>query len=120
MGPNPLLARVRYPSDATAVIVDLTGDIDGGAEPALNQAYGECSATNPRKLVLNFAGVTYINSTGIALVVGLMMRARKEQRVLVAWGMSEHFREIFEITRLADYMPIFADESAALSGAAAA
>jgi len=120
MEPRPFQATVRYPSDARAVILDLAGDIDGRAEQALNRAFTDAEATNPHKVVLNFAGVTYINSTGIALVVGLLTRARKQHRVLTAWGLSEHFRDIFEITRLAEYMPIYADEIAALVGAPAA
>jgi anti-sigma B factor antagonist len=117
---TPFQAHVRYLTDATASILDLSGDIDGHAEQALNQAFEEAGAANLGKLVLNFADVTYINSTGIALVVGLLMRARRDHRTLSAWGLSDHFREIFEITRLAEYMPIYADEVAALRGAPAA
>ena len=120
MRPGPFQARMRQPADPAAVILDLSGDIDGRAEQALNLAYTDAVAGNPPKVVLNFAEVMYINSTGIALVVGLLMRARKEHRVLTAWGLSEHYREIFEITRLAEFMPIYADESAALAGAPAA
>jgi anti-anti-sigma factor len=120
MEPSPFHATLRRPIDPTAVILDLSGDIDGRAEQALNQAYTDAVASNPRKVVLNFAEVMYINSTGIALVVGLLTRARKEHRVLTAWGLSKHYREIFEITRLAEFMPIYADEIAALAGAPAA
>jgi anti-sigma B factor antagonist len=120
MGPSPFQATVRQPADPTAVILDLSGDIDGRAEQALNQAYSDAVAREPNRLVLNFARVTYINSTGIALVVGLLVRARKERRVLTAWGLSEHYHEIFEITRLSEFMPIYPDETAALAGAPAA
>jgi anti-anti-sigma factor len=67
-------------------------------------------------VLLNFGGVGYINSTGIALIVGLLAQARKERRQLLACGLSEHYREIFEITRLSDFMTTYADESAALTG----
>ena len=120
MVPSLFQAILRRPTDLTAVILDLCGDIDGRAEQALNLAYTEAVAGNPTKVVLNFARVMYINSTGIALVVGLLTRARKERLVLTAWGLSEHYREIFEITRLAEFMPIYADEIAALAGAPAA
>jgi anti-sigma B factor antagonist len=56
-----------------------------------------------------------MNSTGIALVVGLLARARKSKRRIVACGLSPHYREIFEITRLADFMPVFRDETSALT-----
>jgi anti-anti-sigma factor len=66
--------------------------------------------------VLNFRAVDYINSTGIALIVGLLAQARKSRRKLVVCGLSEHYQEIFRITRLSDFMEIFDDETSALAG----
>ena len=65
--------------------------------------------------MLNFANVDYINSTGIALIVGLLARARKEHRTVRAFGLSEHYRQIFAITRLSDFMGIYADEDSAVT-----
>jgi anti-anti-sigma factor len=67
-------------------------------------------------VILNFTDVDYINSTGIAVIVGLLARARSDGRPLKAFGLSDHYREIFQITRLADFMPIFDDQPAALAG----
>jgi anti-sigma B factor antagonist len=92
--------------------IELRGDIDGRAEAALQKAYAQAALRDPRRLLLDFAGVDYINSTGIALIVGLLARARKERREIVARGLSPHYREIFEITRLADFMTIVPDDGA--------
>lgn len=116
--PRPLQAKVRQPCP-TVVILDLCGDIDGRGERTLSAAYADAVARNPRALVLNFAEVGYINSTGIALVVGLLGRARNDHHTLVACGLSDHYQEIFEITRLSDFMPIYPNENAALAGALA-
>ena len=97
-------------------IVDLPARIDASAEQTLNDAYGEAIAGSPKRVVLNFAVVDYLSSTGIALIVGILARSRKEGRQITAAGLSDHYREIFEITRLADFMKIFPDESAAVSG----
>jgi anti-anti-sigma factor len=86
--------------------IQLQGEIDGRAEATLQDAYTEAAQRDPRRLLLDFAEVDYINSTGIALIVGLLARARKERREIVARGLSAHYREIFEITRLADFMSI--------------
>ena len=56
----------------------------------------------------------YINSTGIALIVGLMAQARKSNRRLLTYGLSDHYVEIFRITRLADFIGIFPNEQSAL------
>jgi anti-anti-sigma factor len=97
-------------------VVELHGDIDATAAPALQRAYGRATAGAARVL-LDFRGVTYINSTGIALIVGLLARARDEGRPLLACGLSDHYREVFEITRLTDFMPIVPDEAATAGGA---
>jgi anti-sigma B factor antagonist len=94
--------------DGANARIDLRGDIDGTAREALAAAYDE--TTGARELLLDFAAVDYINSTGIALIVGLLARARAEARTISARGLSPHYREIFEITRLSDFMTIVADD----------
>jgi anti-sigma B factor antagonist len=98
------------------VVVELHGEINRTAEEALNAAYAEAELASPAAVVLNFEGVDYINSTGIALIVGLMVQARKSHRRLVVCGLSEHYQEIFRITRLSDFMQIYSDEPSALAG----
>ena len=105
-------AHVRH-QDHKAII-DLHGEINVLAEEALNAAYTEAESQDPEAILLNFADVDYINSTGIALIVGLLARARKAKRRLLASGLSEHYVEIFRITRLVDFMSVFADEASAL------
>jgi anti-anti-sigma factor len=108
-----LEAKVRH-RDGIAFI-DLVGDIDALGEGELTRAYEAAAGEAPTTLVLNFESVSYINSTGIALIVGLMANARKGGRTMIACGLSDHYREIFEITRLSDFMPVVSDEAAAVS-----
>jgi anti-anti-sigma factor len=99
-------------------VLDLRGEINGFAQEALDAAYTEAEAQDPEAILLNFEGVDYINSTGIALIVGLLARARTSKRRLLAYGLSEHYVRIFDITRLSDFVSVFPDEESALSGAA--
>ena len=114
MATSELQATVRE-RDGVAVI-DLTGDLNSSAEDALNDAYAQATGAADA-VVLNFEGADYINSTGIALIVGLLARARANRVQVKAFGLSDHYREIFEITRLADFMTIADDEDRAVSGA---
>ena len=107
-----LEAGVRRTS--AGAVVDLRGEIDGFAEEALTAAYAEAEADNPGAILLNFEGVEYINSTGIALIVGLLARARAAKRRLLACNLSDHYVEIFNITRLSDFMNVFPDEESAM------
>jgi len=98
-------------------ILDLSGELDASAENGLQSAFVEATGSGARSIVLNFADADYINSTGIALIVGLLGQARSRGLEVQAYGLSEHYREIFEITRLADFMTILDSESSAVNGA---
>jgi len=99
-------------------VIDLSGEINAFGAEALNVAYAETERNNLEVVLLNFAGVDYINSTGIALIVGLLAKARAAHRRLIVCGLSEHYTEIFQITRLSDFMTMFPNEESALTGAA--
>jgi anti-anti-sigma factor len=98
-------------------LIDLAGDVNRGAEEALEAAWAQAVSERPDAVVLNFEGAGYINSTGIALIVGLLARARAERLEVRAYGLTPHYREIFEITRLADFLAINPDEDSAVRGA---
>jgi anti-anti-sigma factor len=103
MATRELEVSVRQ-RDGVAVI-DLVGDVDSAAEAALQHGYDEAAAGGG-PVVLDFSEAGYINSTGIALIVGLLAQARARDVEVRASGLSDHYREIFEITRLADFMTI--------------
>jgi anti-anti-sigma factor len=86
-------------------VVELIGDIDASADAALQAAWDDAAA-GTEEVILDFSRTSYINSTGIALIVQLLANARARNIALTARGLSEHYRTIFEITRLADFMRI--------------
>ena len=98
-------ADVRTEPDGAARIV-LHGELDVAADAALAAASAEAAASGAERVVLDFGDVGYINSTGIALIVRLLAEARRDHRTVVAEGLSPHYREIFRITRLSDYVTI--------------
>jgi len=112
MTPQSFSAQVR--TENQRVVIDMQGEINAQADQALNQAYAEADSHNPEVIVLNFSGVDYINSTGIALIVGLLAQTRKTHRRMVVYGLSDHYVQIFQITRLSDFMDIFQDEASAM------
>lgn len=91
--------------DEGSVIV-LRGTVNKAARENLEAAYEE-AATHPGEVRLDFRQVDYINSTGIAVIVGLLAKARATGRRMGAFGLTEHYREVFEITRLSDFMTIY-------------
>jgi anti-sigma B factor antagonist len=99
-----------------AVVLVMRGEIDASAAQPLRTAYGETTGPDmAQKVVLDFAAVDYMNSTGIALIVGILAQARAEHRSVAASGLSNHYRQIFEITRLSDFIQMYADVDDAIA-----
>lgn len=92
-------------------VIELSGTVNRGSKEEMEKAYEEASSL-PGEILLDFGKVDYINSTGIAVIVGLLAMARAEKRSVGATGLTEHYREVFEITRLADFMHIYEDAAA--------
>jgi anti-sigma B factor antagonist len=111
-----LQTRVRAADGAVAVI-ELRGDVTAACESELMAAYREAASTETRGLVLDFTGLDYMNSSGIGLLVTLLVRARRAHQQLSAYGLSDHYRQIFELTRLDEVISVHADEGSAVAAA---
>ena len=107
---------VRQAGNGVAV-VDIKGEVTAACEPVLMAAYEEAEAGGARRLVLNFGGLEYMNSGGIGMLVTLLVRANRQHQELAAFGLSDHYREIFELTRLDEAITIYDDEASALAAA---
>lgn len=93
-------------------VIVLHGTVNREAKEGLELAYEEASSAEG-EVRLDFRDVDYINSTGIAVIVGLLARARATHRDIGAFGLTEHYREVFEITRLSDFLHIYDDANLA-------
>ena len=109
--------EAQVANEGSVATIKLFGEINATADEALNSAYSQAADGGPNTIMLDFGSVNYINSTGIALIVGLLAQARTTHTKLVVFGLSEHYEEIFRITRLSDFMSIFPDESSAVQEA---
>jgi anti-sigma B factor antagonist len=103
---------------ANSSILDIQGEINAYAENVLMDAYTQATSGGARNILLNFQGLSYMNSSGIGLLVTLLIRANRQKQRLLAFGLSEHYRQIFELTRLNEAISIFPDEATALAAVA--
>ncbi len=99
-------------------IIDIQGDVNAFAEPVLMDAYNEASAGHARSIILNFTGLEYMNSSGIGLLVTLLIRANRQKQRLLAYGLSEHYQHILELTRLNEAISVYGSETEAVAAAA--
>jgi anti-sigma B factor antagonist len=111
--------EVRAVSEGVSVI-DIVGDITAQSEDVLMDAYGRASGEGVKVIVLNFTALEYMNSGGIGLLVTLLVRAQRQHQRVLAYGLSDHYRQIFELTRLDEAVGIHDSEAGALAAAGGA
>ena len=100
-------------------IIDIQGDVSTQTENVLVDAFTRASSSSTRVIAMNFAQLDYMNSSGIGLLVTMLIRAQRQQQRLVAFGLSEHYRQIFELTRLNEAIALYANEAEAIAAESA-
>jgi anti-sigma B factor antagonist len=106
--------QVRNPV-AGVYVFDIEGEINAQAESPLMDAYTRVNSQGARTIVLNFENLKYMNSSGIGLLVTLLIRVQRQKQHLQVCSLSDHYRQIFELTRLNEAIGIYASEAEALS-----
>lgn len=104
---------------AKVSVVDVKGELTAFAEGVMMDAYGQASEGGARGIVMNFEGLEYMNSSGIGLLVTLLIRVNRERQKLLIYGLSDHYQSIFQITRLDDAIAIHDSEEDAVKAASA-
>ena len=104
--------------DERTIVIRVRGDVTAASEGPLMAAYGQ-AGEKTRVIVLDFSGLDYMNSGGIGLLVTLLVRANRQKQKLVATGLNDHYKQIFELTRLDEAIAIHDSEAAALAASRA-
>lgn len=107
---------VRKANDKTSII-DIQGEVTAAAENALMDAYTQAISKTESSIVLNFSGMEYMNSSGIGLLVTLLIRINRHKQKLLTFGLNEHYKQIFMLTRLNDAIKNFDSEAQAVAHA---
>jgi anti-sigma B factor antagonist len=103
--------------DERVSVIDIRGEMTGYAEDALMAAYNDASSGKTQAIILNFSDLEYMNSSGIGLLVTLLIRVQRQRQQLLAFGLNDHYQQIFALTRLNEAIGIYPDETAALAAA---
>ena len=112
--------QMRVRQETGVGVIAIQGEMTGFAEEALMSAYNEAGDGACPVVVLDFSELEYMNSTGIGLLVTLLIRAQRQGQRLLACGLSEHYRQIFDLTRLNEAIGIYDSQAEALAAVAAA
>jgi anti-sigma B factor antagonist len=92
-----------------------TGDISSASRDAVVGTYQALDKTSNPRILLDFKGVEYLNSSGIALVIQVLMEASKSAQTVAICGLTPHFTKVFTMVGITKYATLYPDEAAALS-----
>ena len=95
-------------------VLALEGEIDLHESPQIREAFAPLIAKKLPRLLIDLSGVSYIDSSGLAVFIDAMQRMQSYGGQLALFGLRESVRNIFKIARLDQVFKIFPDKNAAL------
>lgn len=98
-----------------AAIIVLQGDVNAAGEDAIKEAYTSATADGARYILIDLTAADYINTSGIAVLIAIVMEAQRADQKVLVYGVSSHYRKIFELVRLPMYVEMYETEAEALS-----
>jgi anti-sigma B factor antagonist len=105
--------------DNGVAVVTVTGDVDVASSSALRDGLLQVVADeNFRGLVVNLAGVSFIDSTGIGVLVGVWRRTKATDGCLALASPSRQAQSVLDATGLTKVLSLYSTEEEAVQACA--
>lgn len=108
--------KTQVDSNGQTATLRFEGDITSASKDAVLGVY-QCLPASIREVLLDFSKVGYLNSSGIALIIQLLIDASKTSRKVQTFGLTPHFVKVFTMLGLEKYTSLHSDEQAAKAAA---
>jgi len=93
-------------------VLRFAGDVTSASQPAVIGTY-EDLPDSVKRILLDFSKVDYLNSSGIALIIQMMIAAKKRGQTIHSFGLSPHFQKVFTMVGITKYTTLHPDEASA-------
>ena len=93
-------------------VLRFSGDITSASHAAVTGTYEGLPGT-PKRILLDFSKVEYLNSSGIALIIQMLIAASKKGQTIVTFGLTPHFKKVFTMVGITRYTTLHPDEKTA-------
>jgi anti-sigma B factor antagonist len=107
--------QLTTPAGHAVTILRFEGDIASTSKEAVLGAYQSLPKETTKIVLLDFTGVDYINSSGIALVIQLLIEAANTGQKVYCFGLSPHFTKVFTMVGITKYAGLFPTQTEALA-----
>lgn len=98
-----------------AAIIELQGDVNSDGDAAIKEAYRTAVAEGYTNILFNLSQAAYINTSGISVLITVVMQAKKAGQKILVSGVSAHYKKVFDLVRFSTYVTMFDTEDAALA-----
>lgn len=115
---NETKARIEQltsPAGHPVSVLRFEGDIASTSKDAVLGTYQTLPKEQAKLVLLDFTKVEYINSSGIALVIQMLIEASNSGQRVFAFGLSPHFTKVFTMVGITKYAGLFSGQSEALA-----
>jgi anti-anti-sigma factor len=107
--------QLTSPAGHQVTVLRFEGDIASTSKDAVLGSYQALNKASNKIILLDFTKVDYINSSGIALVIQMLIEAANNGQKVYAYGLSAHFTKVFTMVGITKYAGLFPDQNAALA-----
>jgi anti-anti-sigma factor len=105
--------NVSLRDESPLVVIDIAGEMTVSARESMTEAYRAACDRGARHILLNLAGVRYLNTAGIAIIIDIMTDALQSQRDILITGLTPHYRRLYRLMELDRFASVFDSEDAA-------
>ena len=107
--------RVQTRRLPRATVIELHGDVSADGEADITAAYEEAVADGPGPVLFEMTETSYINTSGISVLISVAMEARKAERTILVSGARPHYRTVVDLVRFSSFVSMFDTEDEALA-----
>jgi anti-sigma B factor antagonist len=107
--------RIESRTEPRAAVIELHGDLSADGDTAVKDAYREAVTSGGGVVLFNLAGTQYINTSGISVLISVVMEAKLQGVTVVVAGASPHYRKVLDLVRFSTFVSMYDDEAAALA-----
>ncbi len=107
--------QLKSPTGYPVAVLRFAGDIASTSKDAVLGSYEALPRDTTKLILLDFKRVDYINSSGIALIIQLLIQAAHAGQTVCAFGLSAHFTKVFTMVGITKYARLFPDQAEALA-----
>jgi anti-sigma B factor antagonist len=107
--------QLTSPAGHPVAVLRYEGDIASTSKDAVLGTYQNLPKQTSKLVLLDFTKVDYINSSGIALVIQMLIEASNSGQKVYAFGLSPHFTKVFTMVGITKYAGLFPSQADALA-----